>query len=220
MKIASWNIERLKHKNKLQEMKDVCKQINADVFVLTESDTRFDLRYNSRLSTSKPDDTELSVYSETERRVEICTNYEIIEQYKTFNEQTAICAEVITDNGNLLIYGVVIGVYGNRHSNFKTDLPQILNDISRLSKTGKPLCVCGDFNMSFCDNYYYTKSGRTALEEAFASNGLILLTRNQPECIDHIAISQSFAGNTKYAVEEWNIDKELSDHKGISIEVK
>jgi endonuclease/exonuclease/phosphatase family metal-dependent hydrolase len=200
-------------------MKVVCKQINADILVLTESDTGFDLRYNSRLSTSKPADTEYSVYSEIERRVEICTKYEIISQYKTFNEQTAICAEVLTERGNLLVYGVVIGVYGNRHNNLKTDLPQILDDISRLSKTGKPLCLCGDFNMSFCDNYYYTKAGRTALEEAFAANGLILLTRNQPECIDHVAISQSFVGNTKYAVEEWNIDKELSDHKGICVEI-
>jgi hypothetical protein len=91
MKIATWNIERLKHKNRLQEIKDVCNLINADIFVLTESDTQLDLEYNSRLSTNKPADTKFSIYSKTERRVEICTNYEIIEQYKTFDEQTAIC---------------------------------------------------------------------------------------------------------------------------------
>jgi endonuclease/exonuclease/phosphatase family metal-dependent hydrolase len=219
MKIATWNIERLKNKNKLQEMKDICKQINADIFVLTESDTRLDLVYNSRLSTSKPADTEFSVYSETERRIEIYTNHEIIEQYKIFNEQTAVCAEVNTVKGKLLVYGVIIGIYGNRHSNIKTDLPPIIDDISRLSKSGKSLCVCGDFNMSFCDNYYYTKSGRFALEDSFAANGLELLTRNQPECIDHIAISNSFITNREYYIKEWNLDKTLSDHKGVCVEL-
>jgi hypothetical protein len=42
----------MEHKNKLIEMQDICKQINTDVFVLTESDTRFDLGYISRVSTS------------------------------------------------------------------------------------------------------------------------------------------------------------------------
>jgi exonuclease III len=219
MRFATWNIERLKHNNKLQEMKDICKYINADIFVLTEADTRLDLEYNSRLSTSKPADTEFSVYSEKERRVEICTNYEIIAQYKTFDEQTAVCSEVMTEHGSLIVYGVVIGIYGNRHNNFKIDLPRIISDISRHSKSGKSLCVCGDFNMSFCDNYYYTKSGRFALEDSFAANGLELLTRNQPECIDHNAISRSFINSRNYNVEEWNHDKNLSDHKGVCVEL-
>jgi exonuclease III len=219
MKIATWNIERLKHKSKFYQMQDICKQINADIFVLTETDIRFNLEYNSRVSTSKPADTEFSVYSETERRVEIFTNYEITAQHRTFDEQTAVCAEIVTDKGNLLVYGVIIGVYGNRHNNFKIDLTQILNDITRLSCMGKPLCICGDFNMSFCDIYYFTKAGRTTLEEMFVANNLNLLTRNQIECIDHIAISHTFVGNSKCSVYEWNFDKNLSDHKGISFEL-
>jgi endonuclease/exonuclease/phosphatase family metal-dependent hydrolase len=220
MKIATWNIERLKHKNKLEEMKDICKYIYPDIFVLTESNTQLNLAYNSRVSTSKPADTEFSVYSETERRVEICTNYEIIEQYKTFDKQTAVCSEVMTEHGSLIVYGVVIGIYGNRHHNFKIDLPQIIDDISRLSNAGKSLCVCGDFNISFCDNYYFTKTGRETLEESLNKNSLKLLTRNQPECIDHIAISKSFITNREYNIKEWNLDKTLSDHMGICVELK
>jgi hypothetical protein len=73
--------------------------------------------------------------------------------------------------------------------------------------------------MSFSDYYYYTKSGRSALEDSFAVNGLELLTRNQPECIDHIAISRSFINSRNYNVEEWNLDKNLSDHKGVCVEL-
>jgi endonuclease/exonuclease/phosphatase family metal-dependent hydrolase len=53
-----------------------------------------------------------------------------------------------------------------------------------------------------------------------AINGLELLTRKQPECIDHIAISRGFVGESAVRVEEWNYDKTLSDHKGIVAELR
>ena len=37
------------------------------------------------------------------------------------------------------------------------------------------------------------------------------------ECIDHIAVSTEFVGNSIIHVEEWNLDKSLSDHKGIAV---
>jgi endonuclease/exonuclease/phosphatase family metal-dependent hydrolase len=98
-------------------------------------------------------------------------------------------------------------------------LQQIKADIDRLAVKGKHLCVLGDFNCTFADNYYFTKDGRNTLEGLFSRNGLELLTRNQPECIDHIAISQGFIGSSSVSVEEWNHDKALSDHKGIAVEL-
>jgi endonuclease/exonuclease/phosphatase family metal-dependent hydrolase len=221
MKIATWNIQRLEHKRELAEMKKLCVQACADVFVLTESDTQFALDYKSCLRTSLPTDTERSIYKSSERRVEIYSNYEIVSQHETFDEQTAVCAELLTERGSLLVYGVIIGVQGSRDSGFKADLPRILDDIERLACMGKPICVCGDFNITFSDNYnyYYTKAGRTALEESFKTNNLLLLTRNQPQCIDHIAISRGFVGDADVRVEEWNHNKKLSDHKGICVEL-
>jgi endonuclease/exonuclease/phosphatase family metal-dependent hydrolase len=219
MKIATWNIQRLQHKRELAEMKKLCVQACADVFVLTESDTQFALDYKSCLRTSPPSDTERSIYKSTERRVEIYSNYEIVSKHETFDEQTAVCAELATERGSLLVYGVIIGIQGSRDIGFKTDLPRIIDDIERLAATGKPLCVCGDFNITFSDNYYYTKAGRTALEESFKASNLLLLTRNQPQCIDHIAISRGFVGDADVLVEEWNHDKILSDHKGICVEL-
>ena len=40
MKIATWNVERLKHKRSLNEIISVCEQIQADILVLTETDER------------------------------------------------------------------------------------------------------------------------------------------------------------------------------------
>jgi endonuclease/exonuclease/phosphatase family metal-dependent hydrolase len=218
MKIATWNVERLRHKDKLSDMTEICVDVSADIFVLTETDTRLDLGYKTRVQTLPLADT--AFYQSTERRVEICSNYELIGRRETFDEYTAVCAELMTERGALLVYGVIIGIFGNRHENFKADLPRIIADIDRLTAEGKPLCVCGDFNISFSDNYYYTKDGRTALEDMFTRNDIELLTRSQPECIDHIAVSRGFIDGLSLDVREWNHDKKLSDHKGVMVELK
>jgi hypothetical protein len=67
---------------------------------------------------------------------------------------------------------------------------------------------------------FNTKAGRDDIEKSFAQNGLALLTRNQPECIDHIALSKDFVADSAVQIAEWNIDKTLSDHKGIVVEMK
>jgi endonuclease/exonuclease/phosphatase family metal-dependent hydrolase len=112
-----------------------------------------------------------------------------------------------------------MGVYGNRHSSYLTDLQWQINDFSNLLTFAKPLCICGDFNCSFADNYYYTKAGRGILLEFFAQNNITILTGNRGECIDHIAISDSFVKNADIIIDEWNNNKVLSDHKGISAQI-
>lgn len=47
MKIANWNIERLKHIDKHEVMQSLCNDAGADIFVLTESDTRMGLNYKN-----------------------------------------------------------------------------------------------------------------------------------------------------------------------------
>lgn len=46
---------------------------------------------------------------------------------------------------------------------------------------------------------------------------LELITRHKNECIDHIAISKEFIDNHLTETIEWNLDKSLSDHKGIAV---
>ena len=40
MKIATWNVERLKHKKQLDQIQGLCNSIKADILVLTETDKR------------------------------------------------------------------------------------------------------------------------------------------------------------------------------------
>ena len=56
--------------------------------------------------------------------------------------------------------------------------------------------------------------------QCFDECGISLLTGEQPECIDHIAVSEAFMSEQRVVgIEEWNLDKRLSDHKGICVEI-
>ena len=49
----------------------------------------------------------------------------------------------------------------------------------------------------------------------FSDYDIELLTKNEAECIDHIAVSKRFISNSGIQITEWNQDKLMSDHKGI-----
>lgn len=217
MKIATWNVERLKHKSELEKIKVECEKNGADILVLTETDQQLhpDFKYcyeTPLLAAIQPD-----FYAPTENRVSIYTNYPCVRQHETYDAATSLCVELKTERGNLLVYGTIIGIYGNRHPTFKEDLIRQTDDVSRLSQLGDGFCFCGDFNCSFADKYYFTKFGRSVLLETCTQKGIRVLTESVPECIDHIAVTAAFVGNSTIHVEEWNLDKGLSDHKGIAV---
>lgn len=217
MKIATWNVERLKHRASLDKLLQACERVRADILVLTETDDRLRPDYPYWISTLPAAELSPKMYRPTERRVSVFTRYPCIRQYPTFDPYTAVCVELETDRGALLVYGTVMGVFGNRHPAFREDLVKQCEDFARLCAGQKDLCICGDWNQSFGDNYYYTCAGRDSLRQTLAKYGIRLLTGDRSECIDHIAVSESFAGEASVEIEEWNKDKALSDHKGISV---
>jgi exonuclease III len=220
MKIATWNVERLKRKSKLETIISVIDNLNADIFVLTETDTAITpTGFKNVISTAKPFEIEPKNYAETEHRVSIFTNYEIVNRFETFDKYTAVCAELKTELGNLKVYGTIIGIYGNRNENFNLDLAKQIIDFEKLSKDNN-LCIVGDYNISFADNYYFTVDGRRELNKSFELNNIELMTRDRKECIDHIAISKKIIENKNIEIEEWNKIEKLSDHKGIYINIK
>jgi exonuclease III len=220
MKIATWNVERLKHKAKLETIVSAIDNLNADILVLTETDTAITpTGFKNIISTAKLIEIEPKKYAETEQRVSIFTNYEIVNSFETFDKYTAVCAELKTDLGNLKVYGTIIGIYGNRNENFNLDLAKQIIDFEKLSKDNN-LCIIGDYNISFADNYYFTVFGREELNKSFELNNIELATRERKECIDHIAISKKIIENKNFEIAEWNESKSLSDHKGIYINIK
>ena len=222
MRIATWNVERLKHKNKLDEILAECEKARADILVLTETDSRIMPKYAGVFTTaSLKGVTKPVIYADTENRVTIFTNYRCIQQYPTYDDKTALCLELETPAGSLIVYGTIIGISGNRRKDYNEDLAKQLNDIENLVSKGHNVCMIGDFNCSICDNFYFTNAGREAILKSFGDNGISILTADVKKCIDHIAVSDSFMrGMRVISIEEWNCDCSLSDHKGIVIEIE
>ncbi len=220
MKIATWNVERLKHKSNLEQINSIIDELVADILVLTETDERITpSNFKNRIDTPKLKEIDAENYLETENRISIFTNYEIVEQFETYDKYTSLCVELKTDFGNLKVYGTIIGIFGNRNENFNIDLIKQIEDFEKFSKTDN-LCVIGDYNISFVDNYYFTNFGRDELNKSFGSNNLELVTRQRNECIDHIAISKKIIENRNIEIAEWNENYKLSDHKGILATIK
>ena len=231
MRIATWNVERLKHKNKLDLIHKACDDAKADILVLTETDERVAPGYPFCYRTTSLKGVEVPIlykgeeasirYADTENRVSIFTRYQCVKEHPTFNGYTTQCIELATEFGNLLIYGTIMGVFGNREASFQSDLEKQMNDIGRLTAEDQNVCVIGDYNLSFNDNYYYTTPGRETVQNCFRSSGISILTAVRPQCIDHIAVSNSFmAGHHVADIQEWNCDKDLSDHKGIVVQIE
>lgn len=219
MRIATWNVERLKHEKLIHQIQQACNDIDADFFVLTESDTRIQLEYPYVYYSDIPLGSPKSRYKESERRIAIYSKEPANQRCATFDGESSLCMEFDTAYGSILVYGTIMGIYGNREHTFLPDVKKQMADIRRLSETGKSIFVCGDFNLSFSDNYYFTKEGRKAVEAAFHECGITIATKDMPETIDHIAVSDEILRQRRIAVREWNEDKSLSDHKGIMIDI-
>ena len=218
MKIATWNIDRLKRKKDLIPIAESIQKIDADILILTEYNKILELpNYKYQIETLKISENQYN-YKETERRVSIFSKFPIKQVFKTYDEMTSCCAEIQTNFGNLIVYGTIVGILGYSDKNFKTDLEKQTKDINSLSKLGH-FCYSGDLNTSFSDNYYFTHFGRNTFLECFESNNLKNITENLKENIDHIVLSENFSKNFKYEIVEWNIDKKLSDHKGICLKL-
>lgn len=218
MKIATWNVARpTKNSKRIPEILEHIKNVDSDILVLTETNELLDLgnAYNCFYSTKPQDDNN---YKEGETRIGIYSKYKSVGDIETFRSDTSICINFETPIGNIAVYGTVIGITGNRSKDFTDDLNAQLADFDRIGKQNN-LCICGDLNMSFSDNYYFTNEGRDRLNEAFDKFELSNLTANISKNIDHIILPQKLISSKNVVNGTWNkpIDKKLSDHVGVYV---
>lgn len=215
MMVLNWNIERLKHHRRMGEMVQNILRYDADVVVLTEADTRLTLEGYPHVFTTAP--LEQPYYKATERRVIIYSKFPALASLPTYDAQTVCCPLLETSIGIVAVYGTILGIYGNRKPPFKEDLVSQIADWRTLSET-YALCIAGDLNMSFSDNYYHTEAGRKMLLHAFEDCNLKLLTSHIPNNIDHVLLSKSvLIENLELytGCMAFNTDKALSDHIGV-----
>lgn len=221
MKIATWNLERPnpssvgKNETILAELK----RVNADLVILTETNSIIDpgAEYTPLASDPLPIPGQ-SDYKQGENRTTVWSKYPL-RRIETYDPATAVCINVQTPQGSLNVYGTVIGKLGSREQSFLPDLEKQIADWQRISQIGD-ICIAGDFNISFSDSYYFTKEGRKKISDCFETLQINNLTGQKAECIDHIAISDSFVKTAICTADEWNLERRkaiprLSDHKGV-----
>jgi endonuclease/exonuclease/phosphatase family metal-dependent hydrolase len=219
MKIATWNVERpnVSSKRRNEEIIAALQEVDADILILTETNSCINLGkgYNSFATPSLSLSSGVQ-YREDENRTTIWSKFPAKRYMKTYDEFTAICIGFGTPFGELIVYGTIIGIHGNRRISFSEDLTLQLKDWREITSIDN-ICVAGDFNISFGDNYYYTKEGRDKINAAFVELKMKNLTGGIKQNIDHIAISESFIKTLKYTTLIWNEDKRISDHIGVCI---
>ena len=213
MRIATWNLQRL-DKKKNQLILDKLVDINADILVLTETNSIIQLDNYTCISTDLlPTDFDDLKYNVGENRVSILTKYKSTTRHKTFDSYTTVCSDIETPFGLLTVYGSITGVFANRQPRFDNDLNRQLADFEKIFP-GRQVCFAGDLNVTFSGRPWPSNKARQILVDAFNKYNLTNTTSNIADTVDHIVLSNEFLENKNLEIETWNEDKKISDHVG------
>ena len=229
MRIATWNLERPKRggwkKNPIIQ-KQIDK-INADIWILTETNSIIHPRSTYMgIATSS-----ISGYHHPgENCSTIWSRYPIGRTFPTFHPSIAVCAEILSPLGNLLVYGTIITWANDRGATgtakkWQEHYKSIIShgdDWAKLNQ-GLAWCVAGDFNETLSGaTGYGTKQGRQMLNQELQRNHLTCVTDRIEYNIDHICLSPDWAKRVKQ-VNTWQgftLDgKPVSDHYGVYIDL-
>jgi hypothetical protein len=224
MRIATWNLNRPHAgSEKNDNIRAILKEIDADILVLTETNWCIDpgVVYTPLASDPLPTPG-LYRYKHGENETTIWSKYPI-SRIKTYNSSVSVCAKVRTPHGDFIVYGTVIGILGNRDKTFLPELERQMADWGEIGKSNT-MCIVGDFNQSFSDDFYFTKAGREKLSHSFKNLGMASLTAELAKSVCHIVVSDALlAGPTpSIAPMTWNdpVDKKLSDHKAVCVSIE
>lgn len=237
MKIATWNLQRANTRRRRADAQQLMREIDADVWVLTES--RRDLSPGpayALVAESAPREEA----DADERWVTIWTRLEGGVPHVTRDDQFTACAKIAgRRDGALYVYGTVLPWRGSSwrgHASpdaqaYGEALSVQTDDWCELRCKGD-LCVAGDFNQDLSDPpFYWSLRARALLERALRYCALTAttaapndpvrkLTDHAQACIDHVCLSPGLASRVSGAAAAWRpeIDaRKISDHPGIVV---
>jgi len=213
--------------------------VDADILILTETNSCIDLskKYHTCFSTT-PLFQSVSIgtgqYGQGENRVTIWSKFSGQRRSDMCNSHSGICALLKSNEwGELNVYGTILGIYGKNRgryepvltrTDFQTAIEVQIADWERLAGLGS-LCIAGDFNTSLGGNYYVSKLGRERINGCFERLKIEVPTREIPNNIDHIGLSETFLEgfDPKPKWETWNVakdKKQFTDHMGVCVTLK
>ncbi|NTU82669.1 MAG: endonuclease/exonuclease/phosphatase family protein [Chloroflexales bacterium] len=255
LRIATWNLNRPGPSGVERNAAIVAKmaEINADIWVLTETNVCISPgpAYNawsspanapfrrrgeratmiwSRLPIRRSLPTFAGMVLRDDAADPVYPSYSVLGEHAS----PAVCAEIVTPIGPLLIYGTIITWFGDKgpheastyEEEQRRSIPLYSDDWARLAVEG-PLCVAGDFNARVCTPTdgirAETKVTRELINAALSSNKLVCTTESLGYCIDHICLSRTWAeraGPPQQFQQPYKSPQiPVSDHQGVFIDL-
>lgn len=223
MKILSWNLERPNNNPNSEKnifIIDCIAKLDPDIIFLTETNSSIILQnYFIYQSTELPNLHENQEYKNGENRVTIFSKFTIEKMFKTYDAYTAICCQINAPFGKLVLYGSIIGSFGGKDNHFENDLKNQKFEIEGLAKN-QNLIYSGDFNITFSGYPYPSKIKAFEMNDFFNSNSLINLTSENKDSVTHIVTSQDIVDDKTVTLEMDEINRKISDHNLVMIEIK
>jgi hypothetical protein len=252
-RIATWNLERPKlngwKKNPLIQEK--MSEIDADIWILTETNASI-----APASKSEPLAGYVSLaslpatsHSLGESFSTIWSRFGIKRSIKTFDIETAVCAEIDTPLGLMLVYGTILTYKDDKGLDGKSK-PWVEHD-KEIGRHGNdwcqiqamfphiPLIVAGDFNQTRDGSKRYCSPNGIALldeqlrrnnltsltDEDFGDKGMLTVspwskTGEYRHNVDHICITKGhFNVQEVGAWDHFVGSQKLSDHNGVYVDL-
>lgn len=188
MRLATWNVDHASNSSRPKALQvDQIAQVNPDILVLTETCRELDLSHIGYHSPMYSSQNEYKKHFSA-----IWTKFPIVRQIPTYDSETAVCAEIGTPIGNIIVYGTIITWHGDIGSNNESPSPQWFEHHKAIQDHGhdwntliqdqifnQPLIVCGDFNQTRDGSKAYcSKDGESIklLSEQLKRNNLTCVT--------------------------------------------
>lgn len=233
MKIATWNVERPKINGWTRNPRIIAKlrEENADLWILTETNAAISPGEDFFSAATLP---ELKYHNLGESYATIWTRWPMLRNIKTYSAEMAVCVEVKSPIGPMIVYGSII-TYANdkgpqgtsgRWGEHKKAIIEHCKDWKRIRAAfpNHHFVAAGDYNQSRDGSGWYEDAKSVELlSDAFTDNDLRCVTDKiklveSRSTIDHICISKSM-DTLPLTVTGWegrnNKGERLSDHNGV-----
>ncbi len=232
MKIATLNIDwakKYKSKNNFLKVEQFLNKQEFDFLILTEAVnlnlTNYPFKY---LSEQIPENIVYEKVNYTEYlkgekafRSIIYSKFPSVKEHQVIDGKTSIAHEFETEMGDLVIYATIIGTLYKKQPFAQKELENCINDCEKIYKANPNLIIIGDLNTSFQEpekQFTINPKITNALKTLFENLNLFNATENIIQNIDHIILPLSLQERlrkSKVFIEK----EELSDHKGIYVEI-
>ena len=222
MKILSWNVER--PNNNPNAVKNtfiinLIQNLNPDLIFLTETNTAINFKgYYCHQSLELPPVYGNQAYKPGENRIAIFSKFPIEKTIATYDPYTAVCCEINSGIGPLILYGSIIGSFGGKDDFFKKDLQQQQSDIENLAKH-QNVIYSGDFNISFSGFPYPGREVIYDMNDFFMANALRNITGGNENSVLHVVVSKALMNGKKIKQEMMEVGTQISDHNLVVVEI-